>query len=643
MRGSGSTSFVAWSVLLPLVAAAPSLASGEPVAVARPAGGVIAPAAGAAWAEVPTPEGGPVSAFVAHGGGLLAAGGPVFRSKTGATWTMVPRFAPGPVGVLAASAAGLFALTPSAAFRSADGGTTWVELPFGALANGTQNLLDMSATSGTLLVVGMRIGLVRHDRAAWKRIPLPAGASLPWAVATDGARHFAFMAGKLWSLDDASAELKATEGTDPFYETRRFAVAGKKVYALGDWPAGQPRDPRRGAPFTRVAVSLDEGKTWRYRDSPAGAYELGFRPVVVRGELFLAGKKGVFSTRDDGETWTPVGTGLPESWNPAALAVTAKGVVAGDPQGVQILEGRSGTWRPANAGLGHRDGARKLLPLGKDLLVLLSSEQLLLCSTASCAPLLKGAGNVWGVPDGTILASAAWQEVPLRLSRDAGKTWLQPRGLPAKKKVDEVIGDRRALFARIGNDLFSSSDGGESWRPAAPFPDCGILCGPEKLGAFGAGLHAALSLEGGDFLLRSLDGGRTWTQVPGTTSPEKPLLFRAMAGDGETVFVAALTRSAVRVFRADAEARKRRAGEVLLLPKEDGVEGGLVAVGRQVLASSVQRGLLVSGDEGDTWSSFAPQPPGPLASMLLHDGALYGALPDGRAVYLPLSSDPGAK
>ncbi|MBI5542776.1 MAG: hypothetical protein HY901_02730 [Deltaproteobacteria bacterium] len=623
----------------------PATATATATAEPRPADGANKPplaafptfveaVEGAAWAPLPSPEGAAVRGLIIHGKALFAATEQRLMRSTdgGASWVESPGIAE--PWSLAANRTTLFVATRQHIFRSTDQGDTWSELPLGELAKDEFNFGPMVATEKALLVPANRIGLLRHDGSAWKPVRVPGASSLPLVVAADGGRFYTFSGDKLWSLDDQSEEFVEAGGSKPFEQTEGLVVSGKKLYALGDWALRAGKADRSGRPNTLLASSADGGRSWKYSTCPGGHYLPGSKPVLARGAVFVAGLDGVFSTRDQGQSWKPLGKGLPGTWEAKALLLTEKAALAGDAQGLQLLDPKTNLWKPANSGLGHGLRILKIAPLGAEMLQLFASRQLYRCSDAGCSLLLPGVDRFWVLSDGAILASTPWQGSALRTSRDGGVTWLPAQGLPANDGLSEVTGNSAALYARTTLDLFVSHDGGLTWQPGSA-PSCGRSCRVDSLLAVGSHLYAAATAEKGSFLWRSADGMRTWSSVPGLVPKEPPVFFTAMAADAHALYVSAAT-DGNRTFRLGLEEGPGSEAREVLVSKEVGEWGGLLVNGRQVFSSFRAGGLLVSGDDGATWARFATQPPAGLSYLLLHDGALYGVLFGGSAARLPI-------
>lgn len=103
----------------------------------------------------------------------------------------------------------------------------------------------------------------------------------------------------------------------------------------------------------------------------------------------------------------------------------------------------------------------------------------------------------------------------LLVSRDGGATWAKVKSIPADAPVTAVgfhRADSRLVYAYLaapGLGLRRSRDGGASWEPTGPLPSPAASA---VALAVGPGEHVVVATAAAD-VLRSSDGGRSWTRV----------------------------------------------------------------------------------------------------------------------------------
>ena len=129
----------------------------------------------------------------------------------------------------------------------------------------------------------------------------------------------------------------------------------------------------------------------------------------------------------------------------------------------------------------------------------------------------QGLSKVWALsasPDavGPLLAGT---NAGLRASRDGGSTWGPVDGIPAGVPVTAVnyhASDPRRVYAYVhqpGGGLMRSLDGGATWTST------GLYTGAETPAvalSVGPGEHVVVATTGAD-ISRSRDGGRTWEKI----------------------------------------------------------------------------------------------------------------------------------
>jgi len=217
------------------------------------------------------------------------------------------------------------------------------------------------------------------------------------------------------------------------------------------------------------------------------------------------------------------------------------------------------------------------------------------------------------LPGGTVAAFAVAGQVVfaaspagVRRSHDAGGTWCIAGGESAVPFATAVcaaprFGENQTVYVASRQGAYRSTDAGETWQQ--------VLSGSAlALGIVTADVvFAGTELDG---VLRSEDGGRTWTSAnPGLL--DLTILALALspcfADDG-----IALLATASGIYRTRNGGRSWRAAD--LGPSDPAVQCLAVSPtfsdDQLVLAGTEAGGLLRSDDAGDTWRQLDVKLPG---------------------------------
>ena len=492
-----------------------------------------------AWARMSfTSSGAGASAAWAHAPDrvfLAGAGGAVWRYDgnrwtaltVGAAVNLVDVWSAGPDTVLAPAiernAAGVDELS---VFRSADGGGTWART---RLAHATSRTVGAvhGAPGGAVYVAGSQEnGVTGRDEGLVLR-------------SADG--------GATWT-ESILAHPRDRSLVDVW-------STGDTVFAVGSQV--NPTTYRTEAILLR---SVDAGATWAVTVSPH-AFARVLQAVWAAGPdtVFVAGWQEsapsvyvplVLRSTDGGATWAESlpdapGVRLEDVWGASGREVYATGT------GGALLRWDGAAWTRE-----QMDGPRTLTAaaaLGRDTL-LVAGYRL---------------DDATGVADGLILRST-----------DAGRSWspwtrtgadTRLRGAWAAGGTMVVVGTTRSAGATATAGLVArSTDGGATWSETAlPHAGTRTLAGVsgtrgDTVFAVGAQVNPVSAVMEG-LILRSTDGGATWTPSPSTHTEERHL-------------------TGVRGFP----------------------DGRVVAVGWQRLGGGLRQGIVLrSADGGETWTVTA--------------------------------------
>ncbi|HVR07286.1 MAG TPA: hypothetical protein VMW75_04510, partial [Thermoanaerobaculia bacterium] len=309
-----------------------------------------------------------------------------------------------------------------------------------------------------------------------------------------------------------------------------------------------------------LVQSSDGGTTWTglgpapglLTDLQIDAHDTFY--AAVQGDL-------VVRSRDFGASWEPANSGLPSDVaaghlaldrSTGALFVTTSAIEP--PQSARI-------WTSADGGASwslalERDGVR-IVALAADYgTVYASSDQASLLisgdggahwqvASASFTPAAIDDLTFAGAASAPSLYAAAHTGVPLGVerSRDGGASWQAGnQGLPAfdgPVPVMHLVADRvtaGTLYAEVYGIVYVSKDGGQSWQAGVGTPLIGIpldvAAGPVAGQIFMVGSTVGDD-SGPSAVLRSLDGGVSWTEVltTGNTGGNPPDRLGALLAD----------------------------------------------------------------------------------------------------------------
>jgi photosystem II stability/assembly factor-like uncharacterized protein len=428
-----------------------------------------------------------------------SSGGRVFKSLNGGqTWQVTGLAGPfaHQIAVQPNASGKLFAATNQGLYRSSDGGATWSRL--------TRGLPEPS---------GVR--LILFDPASPKRL---------YAFTVKGPS----LAGRLFKSTDTGASWRPADG----------GLENQSVLAL----AIDPRSPQTlyAGTGNRVYKSVNGGATWKKSGLIGLTTALMVHPT--QGNVVYAGTvAGLFRSTDGGSRWARLSQGLPGQGTITALAVfpsSSQSLYAG----VSTTVERGGVFNSTDGGESWALHSRGLSALAVSSVAIDSQTAGTLWIVANTL-LFKSTdqGATWTrVQIGQVFGDHAPSKVvvdpfdsatvyvllgggELRRTRDGGQTW-------------EVVGDPQVSATKILLDPQTPSTLYATWMGIAKSTDGGTTW--TRLSGAVADLYVSdlvispsspftLYLTGGatggqQQILRTMDGGATWTQVPLDIPPAGP-------------------------------------------------------------------------------------------------------------------------
>jgi photosystem II stability/assembly factor-like uncharacterized protein len=222
-----------------------------------------------------------------------------------------------------------------------------------------------------------------------------------------------------------------------------------------------------------VAVSADDGRTWRQVESLAGADAMGW--AFTEDRVLVGGHPGLFISDDGGRTFRQENEGLPAT-DIHALGAGPGVIYAASPQlGVFASTDGGSSWEVRTGRVGHGFMGTILVdPENPDRLVAPDME-------AGAVESVDG-GRSWRALGG--VGGAMWVSWNLRdtdhivvsgmgqaaLTRDGGRSW-EPLSVPAGVSAVEIsAADAKTLYAGVLESteavIWVSVDAGRTWsRP----------------------------------------------------------------------------------------------------------------------------------------------------------------------------------
>jgi photosystem II stability/assembly factor-like uncharacterized protein len=516
---------------------------------------------------------------------------------------------------LAADSSGaILAGTSTGIFRSSDSGVTWAARNVGlahqnvasiALQPGT-GWLYLGATTGGLYPTGA-LYRSKNDGETWQQIVSFPSQFVPSQIAFDASSS---------SILYLSTTLLDRFNPEAGVATSRDGGATWRTSNLPTFPNYGPMplvaDPTvsgtiyAGAGF--LYRSSDFGSTWTAVGDTSRM--LAFRSLAFSsGALYAATDVGVLRSQDRGLTWTSLlaadATGLAFGSNGALMTAVH--------DGVEVTQDGGATWKTSDTGLiGTRISGLVLDP---------SSSSHAWTSTAldtRSGPELgifetHDGGSTWvpvtasPQPPPALLAADPFSQGKLygllddcagvAISEDGGRTWTSTTIAPGCWSVAADPAIPNVAYAAGGGPLLKTTDGGATWTQPNPSFDSASAVTVDPRG--NGRLYAWSSFAGP---YRSDDGGTTWKTInsvaPGLSLPYVNQIAIDPA-QPETLYAAAGANGVYRSFNGGEVWEFVGAGVGLSYAVSVAVNpsGGAVFVGGD-------GGVLVSSDQGASWKPF---------------------------------------
>jgi hypothetical protein len=593
----------------------------------------------------------------------------------GATWTALCTDAPWRRTCTALAIAEedvdlLLAGGNEAAYRSVDGGRTWAVCTGVAGKVAGVAVLPRDATADRVTcLVATSAGVFRsEDRGAtWTRsdaglparevralaagVSAGAGTSIAYVTVANGSAA-ARAGGGVWRSNDRGtswqrAGLALRGRPAPEYERIQTARAcAETVYVTArnghhvavhrsddagtTWRAALDGEPGVGAGGNVTPGWMATERVWRAWGGASWGFAIS--PSDPRRAVFT-NEGELYRTSDGGTTWSQAyaagagGGGDARGSRSIGLEVTSAWQLAVDPHdparayicytdiGFARSVDRGATWRHATRGMPWSNTVYQLAfdPAVPGLLYAA-------CSTLHDIPhwlSIDGTGGAGGVC----------------ASRDWGATWAPlGAGLPNLPATSIVLDPRSPPGARTlhvtqyGAGVYTSTDGGASWRPTAPLPGCESnrhvyrlrLCDDGTLYCTVTARRDAYEFAACGGLYRSRDGGRSWVDLTAALGLRWPGDVDTPPHDSTTIYLGVASapgHTQGGVYKSVDDGVTWR--HVL---REDELPQALCAYAHAhfvtvdprrpstVYLGAITHGLFVSHDGGESWREVAGIP-----------------------------------
>jgi photosystem II stability/assembly factor-like uncharacterized protein len=321
-----------------------------------------------------------------------------------------------------------------------------------------------------------------------------------------------------WALSE-HAVLRTTDGglqwknvTPPNTLLTRESIAEFLTASLA-WVA----TPQANGTTTQVLRTTDGGQTWQqstiqatflkqitFIDSQHGWILSGWGATGGAAEAV-----GVFRTSDGGKTWSNVSSALPASTDTPPPGHLPFG---GQKSGIHFLNSSTG-WITGTAVVNDL----VLLYVSQDGGSTWNQQSLSLPPGVPSAQLSLISPTFFSPTDGILpvifsdLISGRGIATDIYVTHDGGTTWKSTMPLPAAFGAIDFV-DTQHGWATDGMVLYSTSDGGQHWAklsPGANFKQVTDLSFVSSTTGWAIGGQSNTS----SFLLKTTDGGKTWTLI----------------------------------------------------------------------------------------------------------------------------------
>ena len=371
-----------------------------------------------------------------------------------------------------------------------------------------------------------------------------------------------------------------------------------------------------------VFFSNDNGKSWTQIDN--GLTGRGGPSLFASGTtLFAQMRRHVFRLKAGGNSWTKLT--LEDPWKKAPVeSDITKFAVSGKTIYATTADGD--LFRSTNMGNSWKSIKPKLMQHFDGELAVVGNTILCIDSGSVNGQVFRSidAGNSWAtfntnLINQTLLSVEALSEKILYVgtlngvfrSTDSGESWKKINTGIINTHIEDLVFFKNALYTVTGDGIVKSADGGNSW---VPVNDGLVASDGATLTISGGKLYAAtnetnysaqnLSTSG---VYRLADDENSWMPIQTNMQSANDKIYgvNQLIVSGETFYVVGQMGDGARLYRW-------KVGEDLwtqLRPQDFLGWQPLAVSGRTVYISSMNRRLLRSVNEGDSWTDVSQNVP----------------------------------
>ncbi|HEV2687010.1 MAG TPA: hypothetical protein VGV35_00610 [Bryobacteraceae bacterium] len=505
---------------------------------------------------------------------------------------------------------------------------------------GSARSIAIDAQNHNILLAGSRDSMLfRSDDAgqSWRLLPFPPGAAGTFgAVVIDPKESGHFYAGLDAQDSPDSGVYESKDNGESWHALA--GTRGLRIESLSLWP-GDPHVMAAGT-SKGVFVSSDAGENWKLiskadnremLDITALAFDPTDAKIIYAGTPHLPWK-----TVDGGETWRPIHDGLIDDSDIFSIRVDLKNpklIYASACSGIYRTENGGDSWVKLQGIPGTHRRTHIISADPRDSGIIFAGTTLGLFKSPDGGKSWRHLSSEqvnWMVFDPTDpkVLYLATEQAGILKSADSGEKVYPVNGGFTNHSLTQITGTGKHLFAssiyegRYGG-VFASDDGGVGWTLRA---NGEALQGRNLNSLVAASANGNLLFAASDdAVLKSADGGKTWTRL---IIQPKPVRGRITKPFGR------LRINAVRVLQTEKLLLFAGTDAGLFRSSDSGVSWERVSGygitgfpvlaiyapprGGSRLAARTQEGLFMSDDAGETWRAT----PLPDQSYYLYDVAI---------------------